>query len=51
MKYTSMKISEIVDHICGHGRDGDSRMPQFSDMSKYEAERIAVYIRVELRAR
>lgn len=51
VKYTSMKISEIVDHIWGHGRAGDSRMPQFSDMSKYEAERIAVYIRVELRAR
>jgi len=51
VKYTPMKISEIVDHIRGHGRDGASRMPQFSDMSVYEAERIAVFIRLELRAR
>lgn len=51
VKYTPMKISEIVDHIRGHGRDGDTRMPQFSDMSVHEAERIAVFIRLELRAR
>ena len=51
VKYTSMKIREIVEHIRGHGRAADTRMPRFSDMSVYEAERIAVYIRNELRAR
>lgn len=51
VKYTPMKIHEIVDHIRGHGRADDSRMPRFSGMSRYEAERIAVYIRLELRAR
>ncbi len=51
VKYTEMKIREIVEHIRGHGRAGDTRMPQFSDMSVHEAERIAVYIRLELRAR
>ena len=51
VRYTSMKIREIVEHIRGHGRAGDARMPQFSDMSVHEAERIAVYIRTELRAR
>ena len=49
--YTPMKIHEIVDHIRGHGRSDDSRMPRFSSMSTHEAERIAVYIRLELRAR
>ena len=51
VKYTSMKIRDIVEHIRGHGRADDTRMPTFSDMSVYEAERIAVYIRLELRAR
>ena len=51
VKYTPMKIREIVDHIRGHGRADDTRMPRFSDMSVHEADRIAVYIRLELRAR
>jgi len=51
VKYTPMKIREIVDHIRGHGRPDDTRMPQFSDMSVHEAQKIAVYIRLELRAR
>ena len=51
VKYTPMKIHEIVDHIRGHGRAEDTRMPRFSDMSVHEAERIAVYIRTQLRAR
>lgn len=51
VKYTPMKIREIVEHIRGHGREDDTRMPRFSDMSVHEAERIAVYVRLELRAR
>ena len=51
VKYTPMKISEIVEHIRGHGRADDTQMPRFSDMSIFEAERIAVYVRLELRAR
>jgi mono/diheme cytochrome c family protein len=51
VKYTPMKIHEIVDHIRGHGRADDSVMPRFSRMSTYEARRIAVYLRLELRAR
>lgn len=51
VKYTSMKIREIVDHVRGHGRGDSTRMPEFSDMSVHEAERIAVYIRLELQKR
>jgi mono/diheme cytochrome c family protein len=51
VKYTEMKIHEIVDHVLGHGRGEDTRMPQFSDMPRHEAQRIAVYLRLELRAR
>ena len=51
VKYTPMMIREIVDQIQGHRRDDDTRMPLFSDMSQHEAERIAVYLRLELRAR
>ena len=51
VKYTPMKIREIVDHIRGHERIDESQMPVFSDMSNYEAERIAVYVRLEVRAR
>jgi mono/diheme cytochrome c family protein len=45
-----MKIREIVEHIRGHGRADDTRMPAFSDMSEYEARRVAVYVRLQLRA-
>ena len=51
VKYTSMKIEEIVGHIRGHMRIEESQMPVFSDMSIYEAERIAVYVRLVLSAR
>lgn len=50
VKYTPMKIREIVEHIRGHGRADDTRMPAFSDMSQYEARRVAVYVRLQLRA-
>lgn len=51
VKYTSMKIREIVELIRGHARAEDTRMPVFSEMSEHEAERIAVYMRLELQAR
>ena len=51
IKYTSMKIDQIVGHIRGHGRIEDTQMPVFTDMSNYEAERIAVYVRLVLSAR
>ena len=51
VKYTSMRIDEIVDHIFGHGRIDDTQMPVFTDMSIHEAERIAVYVRLVLSAR
>ena len=51
VKYTTMKIDELVGHIRGHGRIEDTQMPVFSDMSIHEAERIAVYVRIVLSAR
>ncbi len=51
VKYTTMRIGQIVDHIYGHGRIDDTQMPVFSEMSYHEAERIAVYVRLQLSAR
>lgn len=51
IQYTSLKIDEIVGHIRGHARIEDTQMPVFVDMSNYEAERIAVYLRLVLSAR
>lgn len=51
VKYTPMKIRDIVDQIRGHRRTDDSSMPRFSAMSRHEAVRIAVYVRLGLRAR
>ena len=45
VKDTLMTYRQMTDHIRGHGRDKDSRMPEFSTMSQREAEAIAVYIR------
>ncbi len=50
LKDTSMTYRQMTDHIRGHGRADDSRMPEFSTMSQKEAEAIAVYIRNSLAA-
>jgi len=50
VKDTSMTYRQMTDHIRGHGRAGDSLMPEFSSMSQKEAEAIAIYIRNSLGA-
>jgi len=48
VKDTSMTYRQMADHVRGHGRARDTRMPEFSTMSKAEAQAIAVYIRGKL---
>jgi mono/diheme cytochrome c family protein len=48
VRYTQMSYREMVDYIRGHGRSGDSRMPQFTTMSRNEAQTIAIYVRQKL---
>ncbi len=41
----TMDYRQMVEHIRGQARQGDTRMPTFTAMSQQEAEKIAVYIR------
>ena len=48
VRYTTLTYQQMVDHILGHARIEDSRMPTFSQMPRAEAEAIAVYVRQRL---
>ncbi len=42
---STMDYRQMVEHIRGQSRQGDTRMPTFTAMSQQEAEKIAVYMR------
>lgn len=49
VRYTRLTYRELVSLILGHSRSNDSRMPDF-EISKQQAEAIAIYVRRRLRA-
>lgn len=51
VRYTAMSYRQMVAYIQGHRRSDGSRMPEFVDMPRAEAEKIAIYVRRQLKLR
>jgi mono/diheme cytochrome c family protein len=49
VRYTNLTYRELAHLILGHSRADSSRMPEF-EISKQQADAIAIYVRRRLRA-